>query len=141
MLRMPKHPETMNQTPTWARVLIGAVIGGLVAFAIAAAVNHSRADCIILANGGRKLCGSDAAAWCDSTDGLRQLAGDQASQDACDKVRGRATVTDTQLAPTITDGGSTTLDSTPADTSGFEDADHDGVPAVDDPDDTDPSVK
>jgi hypothetical protein len=29
-------------------------------------------ECVILANGGRKLCGSDAAAWCRSTDALRE---------------------------------------------------------------------
>lgn len=31
-------------------------------------------DCIVLANGGNKLCGSDAAAWCESTDGIRDTA-------------------------------------------------------------------
>ena len=33
-------------------------------------------DCIILANGGNKLCGDDAAAWCNSTDALRDVAGE-----------------------------------------------------------------
>lgn len=52
-------------------------------------------NCIILANGGRKLCGDEAKAWCDSTDSLREKTGDptiDASLDdsiqACKDVRG-----------------------------------------------------
>lgn len=43
--------------------------------------------CIILANGGNKLCGADAAAWCDSTDEFRERDSD--SQRLCNKIRGR----------------------------------------------------
>lgn len=35
--------------------------------------------CIILAAGGNKLCGSDAAAWCRSTDSIRQSASNLSS--------------------------------------------------------------
>ena len=35
-------------------------------------------DCIVLAMGGNKLCGEDAAAWCSSTDSLRETASDGA---------------------------------------------------------------
>lgn len=50
-------------------------------------------DCIILANGGNKLCGQDAKAWCDSTDALRQgdpalgIPSDTRSQAVCDSLR------------------------------------------------------
>lgn len=53
--------------------------------------------CIVLANGGNKLCGDEAAAWCDSTDAIRNSTGntgdpmtDQTvrdSQAACDEIR------------------------------------------------------
>jgi hypothetical protein len=43
--------------------------------------------CVITAVGGSKLCGSDARAWCDSTDALRGLAGDTRSQAVCDELR------------------------------------------------------
>jgi hypothetical protein len=59
----------------------------------------SSSDCIILANGGNKLCGDDAAAWCDSTDAGRNAvsglgssevdASMRDSQDACDSIRGQ----------------------------------------------------
>jgi hypothetical protein len=58
-------------------------------------------DCIILANGGNKLCGDDAAAWCNSTDALRDVAGEISdrrlaeananSQAACDEIRNVST--------------------------------------------------
>src|ERR1022692_2240154 len=38
--------------------------------------SRSSSACIILANGGRKLCGKEAAVWCKSTEGLRQTSGE-----------------------------------------------------------------
>lgn len=58
-------------------------------------------DCIILTNGGNKLCGEDAKVWCDSSDNLRDTTGMEdylsfsdkqtiaESQAACDEIRGR----------------------------------------------------
>lgn len=48
-------------------------------------------DCIVLALGGNKLCGSDAAAWCRSTDAIRQQAralgsNDQSSEETCQQI-------------------------------------------------------
>lgn len=53
--------------------------------------------CIVLANGGNKLCGGDARAWCDSTDAIRGASGDTGdlgldatvdeSQRVCDDLR------------------------------------------------------
>lgn len=55
-----------------------AVLVLFIGIGVAAYVQHRahKADepCIILAAGGNKLCGSDAAAWCRSTDGIRQSA-------------------------------------------------------------------
>jgi hypothetical protein len=36
----------------------------------------AKADCIILANGGNKLCGHDAATWCVETESARTGASD-----------------------------------------------------------------
>jgi hypothetical protein len=54
----------------------------------------SNEDCIILANGGNKLCGDDARAWCDTTDSIRSAADGLSddptiddSQAACDTIR------------------------------------------------------
>jgi len=47
-------------------------------------------DCIILAVGGNKLCGDDAKAWCDSTDGVR----DSAQEMASDPTYGDASTSD-----------------------------------------------
>lgn len=33
--------------------------------------DQAKHECIVLALGGRKLCGQDAAAWCKSTDSIR----------------------------------------------------------------------
>lgn len=49
--------------------------------------------CIVLAMGGNKLCGADAAAWCRSTDSIRATADqldpagtDPSSQQTCDDL-------------------------------------------------------
>lgn len=60
--------------------------------------------CVILTNGGNKLCGDDARAWCDSSDAIRSTGLDMAtdaefgdatsaasireSQAVCDQIRG-----------------------------------------------------
>lgn len=74
------------------------IVGVLLAAAIALAGCGSD-QCIVLANGGNKLCGEDAAAWCDSTDAVRDTTGfgqyiseqdKQAisdSQQTCDDIR------------------------------------------------------
>ena len=71
--------------------LLGLTLAAVVALS---AIGCGDADCIILVNGGNKLCGDDAKAWCDSTDSLRSAAsglggntGD--SQNACDAMRSR----------------------------------------------------
>jgi len=82
----------------------------LLATAFAAVAFSACGDqCVILANGGNKLCGDDAKAWCDSTDSLRNAMDDPAldeftdpsidssldeSQSVCDEIRGTSTDTD-----------------------------------------------
>lgn len=34
--------------------------------------NHASASCMILTEGGNKLCGEDAKVWCNSTDTIRE---------------------------------------------------------------------
>lgn len=49
----------------------------------------SSAPCMVLANGGNRVCGADAAAWCRATDGIRQGATDptlQQTQSDCDMI-------------------------------------------------------
>jgi hypothetical protein len=76
-----------------------AVVTIAVIIAVFAGGCGSSDDCIVLANGGNKLCGENAAAWCDSTDTLRDTRGftqylTQAQRDAvtesqmtCDEIR------------------------------------------------------
>lgn len=68
----------MTYTTAWRDIKITIAI---IAAAIAIAVVISKAQnggfasndpCIILALGGNKLCGSDAAAWCRATDPSRR---------------------------------------------------------------------
>jgi hypothetical protein len=85
-------------TPHRYFVLI-AVITITVIIAVFAGGCGGSDDCIVLANGGNKLCGQNAAAWCDSTDTLRDTRGisqylTQAQRDAvaesqmtCDEIR------------------------------------------------------
>jgi hypothetical protein len=73
------------------------VIATIVAAGFAAAGCAGDEQCIILANGGNKLCGADAAAWCDSTDSLREDATGTGypsddttirdAQETCDEIR------------------------------------------------------
>jgi len=75
-------------------VVVGLIASG--AFAISGCAASDQAgltgDCIILANGGNKLCGEDAKAWCASTDDLRQgeptlgVEADTESQAVCDSL-------------------------------------------------------
>jgi hypothetical protein len=50
-------------------IAFGSIISGC------ASLNSVTASqCIVLANGGRKLCGEEAAAWCKSTNAIRESA-------------------------------------------------------------------
>lgn len=64
-------------------------------------------DCIILANGGRKLCDADAVAWCSETDAIRdesQSSGsfelDQATQDSQEECNRIEAVASGESTPT-----------------------------------------
>ena len=88
------------------RVLLLALLGGALASTAGCGAMDEIAgqDCIILANGGNKLCGDDAKTWCDTTDNVRKSAEEFAtdpefgdpgtassvrdSQAACDAIRG-----------------------------------------------------
>lgn len=68
-----------------ATMILAVVVTVIISASLAAA--HGDNHCLLLADGGRKLCGADAAAWCDSTDAIRNLARDTASQQVCDDLR------------------------------------------------------
>lgn len=86
------------------RKILTLIITGA-ALAVALPACGSQEDCIVLANGGNKLCGEEAKAWCSSTDSIRNVGqtaaddstfGDQGisdsiseSQAMCDQIRGR----------------------------------------------------
>jgi hypothetical protein len=71
-------------------LLIAGVIAGSAAGCSAGELTGEK--CIILANGGNKLCGDDAKAWCESTREFRQgdptlgIEGDSESQAVCDSL-------------------------------------------------------
>lgn len=93
------------------KIIIGLVVVGLAGGGgcginrDSSSTTQSSEQCIILANGGNKLCGADAEAWCDSTDAIRDSAGDALndptygdpsaaaanadSQAMCDELRGQ----------------------------------------------------
>jgi hypothetical protein len=78
------------------RTMVGAaVIAVALGIGACAETDEAAGNCIILANGGNKLCGADAATWCDTTDEFREgdpalgLKGDNESQAACDQIRGK----------------------------------------------------
>ena len=70
--------------------LLGAVLGGMASLGGCSAMDEVAGDCIILTNGGNKLCGEDAKAWCEGTEEFRQgdpvlgLEADTESQAVCD---------------------------------------------------------
>lgn len=55
-------------------------------------------DCIIVSASGNKLCGDDARAWCDSTDGLRRAGSDLATDPDYGDPNLAASVSDSQAA-------------------------------------------
>jgi hypothetical protein len=69
-----------------------SVAGAVLAAAVALSGCGGSGPCIILALGGNKLCGSDAAAWCRTTDSLRAEAislgntSDQGAQQTCNSI-------------------------------------------------------
>jgi hypothetical protein len=86
-----------NLRITWILVGGGIALALVVVVVKLATTTSAAADCIILTNGGNKLCDEDAAAWCRSTDGIREAARGsgneavdetlQSSQQACDEIR------------------------------------------------------
>jgi hypothetical protein len=78
--------------------IIAFLAAGLSALAISACGSDDQQNCVVLANGGNTLCGDKAAAWCDSTDAIRQDGMDDGgdpnvtesirkSQAVCDQIR------------------------------------------------------
>lgn len=72
------------------KVFLPVVAAGVVFGGCAASDNAGiTGDCIILANGGNKLCGEDAKAWCQTTEKLREgdaalgIEADTESQAVC----------------------------------------------------------
>jgi hypothetical protein len=69
-------------------LLLTSIVSGVILVVALSAIGGASSKCLVTATGS-KLCGDDAAAWCDSTDSLRQLASDERSQSVCDDIRGR----------------------------------------------------
>lgn len=71
-------------------LVVALALAAPVALAGCSAEELAGGNCIILANGGNKLCGEDAKAWCDSTEEFRQgdpefgIEPDTESQKVCD---------------------------------------------------------
>lgn len=85
------------------KYIIMIVVGIGLAVSLPACGSSEPKDCIVLANGGNKLCGDEARAWCDSTDAIRHAGQDYTdgdssttelsaavdeSQSICDRIRG-----------------------------------------------------
>jgi uncharacterized membrane protein len=54
----------------------------------ASSIGGGNEQCIVLALGGNKLCGADAATWCRTTDSIRKSSGQDMSdsQMTCDSL-------------------------------------------------------
>ena len=84
-------------------ITLAVILGGAVALPGCSTAELTGQKCIVLANGGNKLCGNDAKAWCESTDSIRSGAQDlqneygdgsidtsiSESQSLCDDIRGQ----------------------------------------------------
>jgi hypothetical protein len=88
-------PSTTLQIP-WRPLLLG-LVGILAVIWFTGALDKqlvgiglNKNPCVVTALAGT-LCGNEAKAWCDSTDGLRRLAPGQSSdaQATCDDIRGQ----------------------------------------------------
>lgn len=100
----PPPPPRPPVQPIQSTVAIpwGKIVGGLAAALVAvwftgvldkplAGIGLNKNPCIVTAIGGSTLCGDEAKAWCDTTDGLRALdrSGSSDSQATCDEIRSR----------------------------------------------------
>jgi hypothetical protein len=77
---------TKDKTRQGVTAMILAITVTVIVSASLAAANGDD-KCIVLANGGRTLCGAEARAWCDSTDSLRTVTDNADSQAICDELR------------------------------------------------------
>lgn len=78
-------PGRYTQQIPMRKLAIALVMAASIAAAVGLAAcggSGSSSACIILANGGRKLCGQEAVAWCHSTKAIRQTSSELASDDS-----------------------------------------------------------